>query len=485
MRTRWRTPPVEARIIGMTGHHTRKVLVALLAILATLQAATALATAHTVARGVGIPSLAQHPQTERDKTIAELAGPLNADVVRLDLFWSSGEPTQGIYDDSGYLQQVVDTVTAAHAQGLKVVLSVYKTPRWASDTTFWKSPPQGYTADTYQPFYPMKASAVAEFGAFAQHVATLLQGKVYAYECWNEPNLYPFFYPQQTGGDGAFAVTTYAKYLAAFSAGVRAGDAEALVIAGATAPGGGNDRYRTSPQRFAAVLKQQDVDSLFDMYSHHPYTTGGSAQIAPGDPPSNPSVLVNLGNIKTLLDVWPTKSFVLTEYGYNTEYTYAFNFSVSEAVQAKYLRKAYALAARYPQITALLWWETRDRAPGGYTYDPRGIYTGLRDLSGHRKRAWFAFAGGNVLTLRAPARAGIGDSVRLQGTYTCSTIGGVAGRALFLQRRWGDGAWKTVRTVTTGDNGYYKTFVTLKRTTRYRMVFAGVVASTPAVVRPT
>ena len=206
------------------------------------------------------------------------------------------------------------------------------------------------------------------------------------------------------------------------------------------------------------------------MYSHHPYTIGGSTEIDPASirRPS-PSVLVNLGNIKTLLDVWPSKPFVLTEYGYNTEYTYAFSFSVTQAVQARYLRKAYALAARYPQITTLVWWEIAGPLSGGREVRSGAASTrACATSTGDRKRAWFAFAGGNVLTLKAPAAAGIGDSVRLQGTYTCSTIGGVAGRALFLQRRWGDGAWKTLRTVTTGDDGYYKTFVTLKRTTRYR-----------------
>jgi hypothetical protein len=37
--------------------------------------------------------------------------------------------------------------------------------------------------------------------------------------------------------------------------------------------------------------------------------------------------------------------------------------------------------------------------------------------------------------------------------------------------------------VTTGDKGYYKTFVTPRRASRYRLVFAGVVASGPALVR--
>jgi polysaccharide biosynthesis protein PslG len=438
--------------------------------------------AQAAQRGIGIPGLADQSADAREAAIAETAGELNASVLRIDLHWNKAETARGVYDDAGYLASIADTVTSAHDRGLEVIVTVYKTPKWASDSSFWTSPPQGY-ANGYQPFYPMTTAALDDFRAFAAHIATLLKGKVFAYECWNEPNLFAHFFPQQAKGDGLFAAHTYAKYLKQFAAGIREADPDAEIVAGATAPGMSNDTYYTSPQRFAQALKDRGAAGDFDAYSHHPYTVGGSTDIDPTADPPRPAVLVTLGNIDTLLKIWPSKPFFLTEYGYNTEFTQAFLFHVSETVQARYLRKAYAFVARRPQIKMLLWWEIQDRSSAGSTYDPVGIYTGLRALDGHRKRAWFAFARGNVITLTAPASAPRGDRVRLQGAYTCASIGGVAGRPLLLQRKWGTAAWKTLRTVTTGEAGRYTAFVTIKRASRYRLVFNGVAASPAALVR--
>ena len=56
--------------------------------------------------------------------------------------------------------------------------------------------------------------------------------------------------------------------------------------------------------------------SVFDAYSHHPYAVGGTKNIAPEAQPRNPNLTVSLGNISTLLKIFPNKPFYLTEYGY-------------------------------------------------------------------------------------------------------------------------------------------------------------------------
>ena len=63
-------------------------------------------------------------------------------------------------------------------------------------------------------------------------MAEELSGEVFAYEAWNEANLFWFLYPQRTANDPYVGVRSYLGMLKAFSAGIRAGDPNALVLAG-------------------------------------------------------------------------------------------------------------------------------------------------------------------------------------------------------------------------------------------------------------
>jgi hypothetical protein len=449
---------------------------------AALWLAAAAPAAATVQRAVADTILISGSDEQHLKAAHELGAELHATTLRIDLFWDLAEPSQGVYDDAGYLQRLEHLVHAARAENVQIVITVSRVPRWASDQSYWAKPPSPAFSG-YQAFYPMTSAALDDFERFAQHLSTLLQGDVLAYECWNEPNLWTWFYPQQVGGDGLFAASTYFKYLKRLSAGIKAGDPGALVIAGATAPGGGNDIWRTSPQRFAQKLKTLGAADYFDAYSHHPYAIGGTKSFSPASLPLDPGDTVNLANISTLLKIFPKTAFYLTEYGYNSRQASSFGVVVGEVAQASYLKQAYAMAGRHPQIRMLFWYLLRDWSPEGDQYSDGGVYTGLRRLEGGAKPAWYAFARGNTITLHTPSSAARGASVRLQGVYSCAAVGGVAGRPLLLQRRWGSGSWVTLRTVTTGDNGYYKAFVTLKRSTRYRFVFRGVVASGARLVR--
>ena len=118
--------------------------------------------------------------------------------------------------------------------------------------------------------------------------------------------------------------------LKAFHAGVARAHTGVRVVAGATAPVGLDDTYRTSPQRFARFLRRAGAGRFFDVYSHHPYTPGGSIYTAPDQPPNDPSNTVTLFNLRTLLRLFPSKPFYLTEYGYNTQPNQVFGTFVDE-----------------------------------------------------------------------------------------------------------------------------------------------------------
>lgn len=180
--------------------------------------------------------------------------------------------------------------------------------------------------------------------------------------------------------------------LRAFSQGVRRADAGVLVVGPATASFGRGDRFATSPRRFAGYLADHGAAALLDVYSHHAYTPGGSAHRAPGATPDRPETTVTLGNLDALLTLFPDRPFYVTEFGYSTRPSIAFGwFSVSEALQARYLRQAYAVAGRYPQVELLVWYLVVDQTLPGLPADT-GVYTGLRRADGTRKPSWRAYA---------------------------------------------------------------------------------------------
>lgn len=273
---------------------------------------------------------------------------------------------------------------------MRVLLTTCHVPRWASDQSWWDKPPFNY-APGYQPFYPVAREALDDYGRLGEFLARHFAGRVQAIECWNEPNLWCYLYPQRTADDPNFGARQYYRMLRAFTAGVRRAGTRVKVVAGATAPVGMDDRYRTSPQRFARFLKAKEAGRWFDVYSHHPYTPGGSLYPAPDQPPNDPAHTVTLYNLGVLLRTFPRKPFYLTEYGYNTKPSVYFGgFTVGETTQARYLKLACAYAGRYSRVKALFWYLVQD-----VCFDPdhpqSGVYTGLRRVDGTRKPSWYAF----------------------------------------------------------------------------------------------
>ena len=184
--------------------------------------------------------------------------------------------------------------------------------------------------------------------------------KVLGYEAYNEPNLWPYIYPQRTAADASFAAHLYLQYLKAFSAGVKAGDPGAKVIAGATAPTGTNSSTGRARSRSLAPSRRPAGRGTSSVYSHHPYVPGGPGDMDPRLPPQHPNHTVSLSNIGTLLKIFPGKPFYLTEYGFSTEPSVAFGPAVTEFQQAAFLGEAYALAARHAQIKMLVWQPRQD-----------------------------------------------------------------------------------------------------------------------------
>jgi hypothetical protein len=370
------------------------VALVLATILGMAAAKPAPAAAHIVPRGIVDETLLGADPVQREAILTELADELHCQYTRVTINWSFAEPAKGVYADASYLNYIKQTIAAATAHGLKVIVMVYYTPEWASDRSLWSSPPKGYDAGRYLWCYPMRPEALPDWQALAQHLATSFAGLVSAYECWCEPNLWGYFWPQRTASDSSFSVHFYAQMLQSFYQGVKAGDPNALVVGGNTSPFGANNQYGTSPLTFAQKLAKTSAVRYIDVYAHHPYSSGPKKVMPrPAAKPSKPKFNITLGNIQSLLKVFPKKPFYLDEFGYGTAPSNQFHGGqVTPATQARYLKQAYTLVNKYPQVKALLWELRQDYSSTGDESDPWGLYMGLDDLQGQHKPAWYTFA---------------------------------------------------------------------------------------------
>jgi hypothetical protein len=441
------------------------------------------AGARTVARGLADTTITSMTPADQAATLDEIHSQLGATYVRFFVSWAAAEPQQGVYDDARYLAGVASAVAQAHADGLKVIITFDGVPKWASASNHW-------VKGVYQPNDAMSRHYLGDFQAFCKDVAGQFTNEVYAYEVWNEPNLYLFLYPQATKADKYFGAHLYVQMLKSCSRGIRAASPGALVVAGATAPRGDDNAYAfsASPLRFARAIKAAKVGSYFDAYSHHPYMPGASPHLAPDAAPRDPSTTVTLRNLGSLLKLFPHKPFLLTEYGYQTQACQSFTGQhVNLTTQAKYLKQAYAYVARYSQVKLLMWYLLRDQRPAADPY--LGFYTGLETASGTRKPAWYAFAGGNRLTMSAssPSPVASGTTLTLTGQLTCASVG-VPGKPILVQRRLPGGSWTTLKTVnsagaTATSPGSYTASLRPKATAYYRVMWSGVVTSTTRYVK--
>jgi hypothetical protein len=199
-------------------------------------------------------------------------------VVRLILYWqtivSNGaqrpsnlqadNPADPNYDWHRFDRQVTLAVRAH----LQPVVSVNLAPQWAE-----RGPASSGDPGTRDP-------DPAEFAAFAKAAARRYSGsfrglpRVRYWQAWNEPNYSGFLNPQSPD--------LYRQLVNAFAAAVHSVRGDNLVIAGGTSPFG-FPKIAAPPLDFMRDLLcvsaagkptcNQKID--FDVWAHHPYTTGG------------------------------------------------------------------------------------------------------------------------------------------------------------------------------------------------------------------
>lgn len=293
-----------------------------------------------------------HLRDENQRDLFHHLQQLGVGWVKVQISWKLYEPEPGNCHTERFAE--LDAfVRQANALGINILLSVSKAPEWSRPTTEMDGPPADF----------------ALYTQFMRNLAQRYQGQVAAYELWNEPNL------QREWNGRPLSGSDFVTLIQAGAAGVRATDPAALLIAGAPATTGINDRLTAIDDRvFLQEMLDAGVTAHVDAIAAHPYGWANppDSTISQPDPaiPSHnnhPSFFFRdtLADYRTLLDqsgsslpIW------VTEFGWGSFENIApapppgveFMADVSEWQQAIYTLRALELAQTDPQLGPLILW---------------------------------------------------------------------------------------------------------------------------------
>ena len=243
---------------------SRLALVALIALLA-LPAAAVKAAPRMPIGFFDDPSFRWSPNRDQNLQLAQITG---ASIIHTTATWASIAPTKPANaangDDPAYrLTDLDDLVFNASLYGMRVMIDITGTPKWAN----------GGKAPNVMP------KKLSDLTTFARMLATRYNGRtghgsVSLWSVWNEPNLQLFLTPQFSGKK-IVGPANYAKLFKAAYAGIKQGNPWAKVAIGETSARGRDKPLKgvsdsVAPGTFARLLSQ--VKGLkFDAWALHPY----------------------------------------------------------------------------------------------------------------------------------------------------------------------------------------------------------------------
>ncbi len=300
--------------------------------------------------------------------------------IRLQVQWSHIEPAQGQYD----LLPLDRIINAANGAGVKIIASVVKAPGWADSTGGIPADPTAYAAT-------MKM------------LAARYQGKVQAWEIWNEENL-----ASETGG--TVDVGRYVNLLKAAYPAVKAGAPNTIVLFGGLTPTGVQDpSIAIDDVQYLRQVYQYnggEVKAYFDDLGAHPGSNNNPPDTLwpdnPGPGPgwqNDPSFYFR--RIEQLRQVMidnndAAKQIWLTEFGWTTANQapgYEYGAQNSDQNQADYLVRAYQIARnQWPWIGVMSVWNLNysvisspsdEKSPWSVLnsdWSPRPSYTALKEM---------------------------------------------------------------------------------------------------------
>lgn len=169
-------------------------------------------------------------------------------VLRQRLPWAEVEPECGTYQWEKWDR----ALCAAAGAGFRLILVLDTSPNWAR-------PPW----EAENPFAP--PADLADYAHFAGAVAARYAPYVFAYQVWDEPNIYPHW------GQGEISPAGYVEMLRLASEAIRRSDPDAVIIAGGLAPNREVGGRNMSDVQFLREIYRRGAGAYFDVLGAKAY----------------------------------------------------------------------------------------------------------------------------------------------------------------------------------------------------------------------
>ena len=297
---------------------------------------------------------------DRQSQMTLATGSNKASILRTLVTWADVAPSKPAnaadpFDPAYRFDDLDEFVRNAQLRDSEVLMTLWGTPKWAN----------GNKGRNYLP------TNVADFQNFAKAVASRYSGRIAGtpfvrfFGIWNESNLGLFLTPQFNSKGQIVSPAAYAKLAAAGYAGIKAGNAKALVAIGETSSSGRDKKKAgvsdaVAPGTFAQLVAKANKKLKFDAWAQHPYPV--PVNQSPTQKVKWPNVaLTSLGQFEKSIDTWFGRKNIpvwITEYGNETKPGEP--KGVTESQQASYLPQAIGIAKSDPRVPMFIWFVMRD-----------------------------------------------------------------------------------------------------------------------------
>ncbi len=333
--------------------------------------------------GSAAPGVCVHAVHQDTNAVMDAVQGLNFGWIKQQVEWKIIEPSKG---DIRW-DMLDPVVNAAAERGLNVLFSVVKAPIWARPAD------SDLTVDG-PPTHP------GDYADFVGALAARYQGRVQAYEIWNEQNLW-----YEWGGKGRLSAGEYVELLRVAHDRIKATDPAALVISGGLTPTGVNDGYLAFDDvHYLGQMYAAGAANYFDVLGAHP----SGYNNPPDDTPSHNSTDTTefkghwsfyYRRYEQLRDVMALhgdghKQMWFTEFGWSSQeepplgYEYAADNSEDE--QARYLLRAFEMARQQGYVGVMFVWNLNFASVAGSADEKAGFSIVRAD--GYPRPAYLALA---------------------------------------------------------------------------------------------
>jgi hypothetical protein len=204
---------------------------------------------------------AQFSDSDMDREL-DLARAAGSNVVRVDVAWASLEVKGKGEISDWYLRRMDRFVAGASARGMKVLVTLWASPCWASSALAVVKAGCGQDWNQDSVVYP--PASPADFGDIAGWITARYGAKLAALELWNEPDLGIDMFWKASDKAAAYATLVKAAYGLA-----KAGNSSVPVVMGAL----------VRPDiAFLKALYANGIKGFYDGVSIHPYGVELSAK---------------------------------------------------------------------------------------------------------------------------------------------------------------------------------------------------------------